>query len=351
MKVTSRKIYLAVAVLALVGVVVWFMMPREKEVTILAVNVEPAERVLAVNGRIRPRLQIDVRPSMGGELIELPFDVGDRVVANQVIARIDDAPELAAIAEAEAAVQAQVAVLAQARRDLERFEALGQFATRREVEQRRLEVTEGARELARRRANVVQVREMRDRRVIRAPFAGVILERPVDPGQTVGTETIVYRLADLASPEVAVEVDEIYAAEVRTGMAALVSLPGQQRSIAASVVHVEPRVDPETGARDARLALEGDVDAPSGLTVTVNLIVERRERAISLPRSVIFEADGKSQVRIVGSDGLVTDRQIEFIDWPADRVIITGGLKAGEQVLLDPEAAKPAEKVKTAPAK
>ena len=347
MKVTSRRIYLVIAVLALVGFAFWLMMPREKEVATISVSVEPAERILAVNGRIRPRLQIDVRPSMGGELIELPFDVGDRVAANQIIARIDDAPETAAIAEAQAAVEAQVAVLAQARRDLERFEALGQFATRREVEQRRLEVTEGARELSRRRAAVVQVRETRDRRVIRAPFAGVILERPVDPGQTVGTESIVYRLADLASPEVAVEVDEVYAAEVRTGMTALVSLPGQQKPIPARVVHVEPRVDPETGARDARLALDSDVDAPSGLTVTVNLVVERRERAISLPRSAIFETNGKSQVRIVDADGIVADRQIEFIDWPADRVIITTGLSAGEQVLLDPEAAEQGERVKT----
>ncbi len=84
-------------------------------------------------------------------------------------------PETAAIAEAEASVQAQQATLAQARRDLARFEALGQFATRREVEQRRLSVEEGARELSRRRAAVVQAREQRDRRVLRAPFAGVIL--------------------------------------------------------------------------------------------------------------------------------------------------------------------------------
>lgn len=135
----------------------------------------PASRILAVNGRIRPRLQVDIRPALGGELVALPFDVGDRVGAGQVLARIDDAPETAAIAEAEASVQAQQATLAQARRDLARFEALGQFATRREVEQRRLSVEEGARELSRRRAAVVQAREQRDRRVLRAPFAGVIL--------------------------------------------------------------------------------------------------------------------------------------------------------------------------------
>lgn len=51
-----------------------------------------------------------------------------------------------------------------------RFQAQAQFATKREVEQRRLAVEDGA-------------REQRDRRVLRAPFAGVICERPAHPGQ------------------------------------------------------------------------------------------------------------------------------------------------------------------------
>ena len=59
--------------------------------------------------------------------------------------------------------------------------------------------------------------------MLRAPFAGVILERPVDPGQTVGNDSILYRLADLSSPEVTVEVDEVYAAEIRPAIVCLTS--------------------------------------------------------------------------------------------------------------------------------
>lgn len=336
---------LASVLLALVGY--WFLAPREKEVATILVETAPAQRLLAVNGRIRPRLQVDIRPALGGELVALPFDVGDHVAAGQVIARIDDAPETAAIAEAEASVQAQQATVAQARRDLARFEALGQFATKREVEQRRLAVVEGERELSRRRASVVQARELRDRRVLRAPFAGVILERPVDPGQTVGLESVIYRLADLSSPEITVEVDEIYAVEIRPGMRALVSLPGQQRLIPAVVEHIEPRVDPATGARDVRLSLGNlAVDAPSGLTVTVNLIIEQRARAISVPRRAIVTSGGEARIRTVSHDGIVVERRVEFLDWPAENVIVTTGLKPGERILADPEAARPGEKVR-----
>lgn len=348
MKMKPTSLVFGVLALALLAFVAYrFLAPREQEVAAITLETAPAQRLLAVNGRIRPRLQVDIRPTLGGELVALPFDVGDRVAAGQVLARIDDAPEVAAIAEAAASVQAQQATVAQARRDLARFAALGEFATKREVEQRRLAVVEGERELSRRRASVVKAQELRDRRVLRAPFAGVILERPVDPGQTVGLESIIYRLADLSRPEVTVEVDEVYAAEIRPGMEALISLPGQQRQIRAVVVHIEPRVDPATGARDVRLGLgDAAIDVPSGLTVTVNLVIERRDRAISVPRSAIIQSGGEARVRIVAGDGIVAERRIGFVDWPAESVIVTSGLQPGERILLDPEAAQPGEKVK-----
>jgi HlyD family secretion protein len=268
------------------------------------------------------------------------------VAKGQVIARIDDAPELAAIEEAEASVRTQEATLAQARRDLRRFEALGQFATKRDVEQRRLAVVEGERELSRRRAGVAGVREQRERRVLRAPFDGVILDRLVDPGPAVGMDSILYRLANLSNPEVSAEVDEIYAAEIRPGMQARIGLPGASAQLRASVAHVEPRVDPATGARDVRFELiDEPADAPSGMTVTVNVLIERRSRAISVPRSAIIRGGSGSTVRVVDAGGAVAQRPIRFLDWPAEDVIVTSGLKVGERIMLDPSSAAPGEQV------
>jgi HlyD family secretion protein len=163
----------------------------------------------------------------------------------------------------------------------------------------------------------------------------------------VGLDSIIYRLADLARPQVLAEVDEIYAAEIRPGMAAMVSLPGQKRHLRAEVLHIEPRVDPATGARDVRLGLIDAVDdAPAGLTVTVNLVIETRARAISVPRSALVRARDGATVRIVGPDDVVRARAVRFVDWPAERVIVTSGIKVGDRVMVDPMAAQPGETVR-----
>jgi len=115
------------------------------------------------------------------------------------------------------------------------------------------------------------------------------------------------------------------------------------------VLHVEPRVDPATGARDVRLGLvDAAIDAPSGLTVTVNLVIEKRDRAISVPRSAITQSGSGAKVRVIGEDNVVNERPISFVDWPAEEVIVTSGLKPGERILADPDSAQPGEKIRWA---
>src|SRR5690606_33323134 len=159
--VTKRALLVwlgAIVIVAIAGALL--LLPRNKAVEVVTVERADAERTLAVNGRIRPRQSVDVQSPVAGTALELPFDVGDRVAAGVAIARIDDGPQRAAIAEATAAIAAQEAVVAQARRDLERFEALGEFVTRRQVEEARLAVEQGTRELQRLRASRVEAREV-----------------------------------------------------------------------------------------------------------------------------------------------------------------------------------------------
>jgi HlyD family secretion protein len=76
--------------------------------------------------------------------------------------------------------------------------------------------------------------------------------------------------------------------------------------------------------------------------------MERRDRAISVPRSAVIQSSSGAKVRIVGTDDVVIEREIGFVDWPAEKVIVTSGIKAGERILANPESAAPGEKVRVA---
>jgi HlyD family secretion protein len=345
----SRRIIWGLLVLAAVMAGAWLLWPRPPEVQTLSIQSGEASRVLAVNGRIRPRLSVDVKSPVPGRVILLPFDVGQQVTQGTVMARIDDAPQIAAIRQAQSLLAAQQDVLAQAQRDQARYEKLGEIVGAQRVEQARLAVRQARDEVLRLTAAAEQAQEVRARHQIAAPFTGIVTERPVDPGQTVGVDTTLYRLADTTMPEVTAQVDELYAADLMIGMTALVSMPGQPKPLAARIAHLEERVDPATGARAVRLAFDQPPPrAPAGLTVSVNLIVERRREAISIPRSAILSPGAEPRVRVVANGGEVTDQRITFMDWPSEKVIVTSGLKPGMRILADPHAAAPGQRVRMA---
>ncbi len=343
------RIVLIIGVVAVLGLAAWLAWPRAPQVQVLDVRSGEASRVLAVNGRIRPRLSVEVKSPVPGRIILLPYDVGQRVEAGTLLARIDDAPQIAAIRQAQSQLAAQQETLAQARRDQARYDKLAEIVGSQRVEQARVAVRQANDDVLRLTATVEQAREVQARHQLRAPFAGVITERPVDLGQTVGSDAIVYRLADTSMPEATAQVDELYAADLSVGMAASVAIPGAAKPLSARIIHMEDRVDPATGARAVRLAFDQPpARAPAGLTVSVNLIVEQRANAISIPRSAILTPSTAPRVRLVNDAGEVTEQRISFVDWPSETVIVTSGLKPGLRILADPLAAQPGTRVRAA---
>ena len=80
----------------------------------------------------------------------------------------------------------------------------------------------------------------------------------------------------------------------------------------------------------------------------MNLIVERRQSAISIPRSAILSPGTVPRVRLLNDVGEVAEQRIGFVDWPSENVIVTSGLRLGMHLLADPLAAKPGDRVRAA---
>jgi HlyD family secretion protein len=324
---------------AAVAAIAAFAAPRyfaEAPVPVLSVTAKPAERVLAVTGRIRARESVQVVPRVAGQVRELTRREGESVVAGEVLGRIDDAKARAALAQTVAAAEAQRRTLAQAERDLDRATALRSRGTVTEaaVENAALAVSRGREDLRRLSAAADEARLRLEEHQILAPLTGRLLTRPVDPGQVVDGRTTIFEIAPTGDREVETEVDETYSTEVALGQPARLQFPGSGGVIEGRVSYLSPRIDTATGGRVVRLAYpETAQELPVGLTVDVNIVVERRDGAIMVPRTAIRDAATAPAVQVV-RDGKVATQAIAFKDWPSATVMVTEGLKAGDQVIV-----------------
>ncbi len=323
---------LAIALLA------WQRATRPTPVGVVEVTSGPAERVLAITGRTRPQVTVNIVPKTGGQILRLTKEEGETVQAGELLVQLDAEAPRAAVDEADSKIAAQSRVLAEARRNFARVAQLKDrgLATLKEFDTARFELDQAQAELVRltamRREVGVRLRD----NTITAPVAGVVLSRAVDPGQVVAANSVIYEIAPLADVEVEADVDEQFLAEIRAGLRADVLVAGQRAPLPATLTYVSPKVDPRTGGAKVRLRFDEAVDGlRSGLTADVNLIVERRAEALTVPRSAILGREPGARVLVV-DDGRVVERPVSFIEWPSERVIVTAGLAPGARVLAQP---------------
>ncbi len=332
-------VVLALAAAAVLAVVVARFLSRPPAVEVARVVRQDVVRTLAVTGRIEPRFTNTVQPLVAGRLTALTGQEGDSVHAGEVLARIDDREERAAVDEALASLAARREQLEQDRRELARARALftrGLLAEQA-LEEDSLGVEEGERTVRELEERVTQARVRLDRTVLRAPYEGVILERPVDPGQELAVGDVVYRVATRGERIVEAEVDEQFLGDLAVGMAAEVSPLDRSGEIYPAVIeYIGNRVNQETGAATVRFRFEeAPPPLPAGLSVDVNVTVDRHPDAVTVPRIAVVDPARNSWV-LLAVDGVTRRQAVTVIDWQARDIVATAGLSPGDLVVLAP---------------
>ena len=299
----------------------------------------PVSQVLAVNGRVAARRSVVLRPTVQARLVSVSADIGDTVIAGQLIAQLDDSEPKASVEQAAAALEAGKVRREQARASLERTRALADNVTRATLNDAQAEFDAADQEVSRLQALVSQARTQLDQYVFRAPFDGVILSRAAEEGQIVDAQSELFTLADTGELLVETDVDELYSSHIRPGLKALLKPAGVTVSQAGKVSFAAPTVDPQTGGRAVKISFDVPQSLPIGLTVTANIVVAQNPEAISVPRSAVRTAGTRSFV-LLDVSGVAQERDVVMVDWPAERLEITSGLAAGDRVILEPDKVK-----------
>lgn len=306
-------------------------MARPTVVTVEIATLAPVTRVLAVNGRIAAVRSVDVRSVVSGTLAQLPVAEGDMVEADQILAQLDAGAQTAAVRQAMAALDAALVTQQQVSEAYDRAVVLGDNVARTVLEADAFALRSAAQEVARLTALLDQAQIVLGTYTIRAPVAGTVLELDAEAGQIVGPSARLLTLADLTELVVEADVDEAYATQIAVNLPAIVQLAGESTTREGHVSFVSNRVDEATGGLAIKIAFDSPVSAPIGLTVATNVIVEQREAALTVPRTALLNGDGV----FVVSDDVAELRPVTVVDWPAARLIVTGGLEAGEAVIVD----------------
>lgn len=305
----------------------------------------PVSRILAVTGRTAAETEVNITAATRARVEAVLVSEGDQVAAGDLLVTLDDSRQQLLVRQALSALDGAILVAQAAQEDADRAAALGASipATAREDADRAVRRAET--EVERLTAALEQAQVGLSDFRITAPFSGTILTRSVDAGDLVDPAQVLMRLADLDPVHVEVEVDESYAAVLRTGQRADLQLTGREGVLAGRVAFIADAVDPITGSVRLKIAFETPPDAPTGLTTVVNIRVARTEDALTVPRTALLAGSADGAAVFVLQDGRAVETPIDIIDWPADRVQVTAGLAEGAAIILMPEGIADGDRV------
>ncbi|MEE4345763.1 MAG: efflux RND transporter periplasmic adaptor subunit [Paracoccaceae bacterium] len=333
---------MAIALGVLAYTQVW--MTRPVPVATETAALAPVTRVLAVNGRIAAVHAVDIRAAVTGTLSALPVAEGQSVATDQILAQVDAAAQNAALRQAMAGLDSALVAQQRAQEAYDRAAALGGTVARTVRDSAALDLQAATQEVARLRAVLDQADILLQNHTIRAPFAGTVLELDADLGQIVGPTVPLLRLADLGDLVVEADVDEAYATQIALNQPAVLQLAGETQRRDGHVSFVSTRVDETTGGLTIRIAFDAAVTAPIGLTVATNIIVDRQDAALTIPRTAMLTGANGTAVFVV-RDGVAQRQPVTVVDWPAARLIVTEGITAGDVIISDAEGTEDGQAV------
>jgi len=266
---------------------------HQPAVRVMTVSAQPMTSALGLQGRTIANRQTEVRSEVDALVAEIMVERGDTVAEGQLIARMAVQDRQARVREAEALVtQRQIEFEAAERLNNQGYRSDTDVAQARAL----LDSAEAALELA--RINLERIN-------IRAPFGGVLAERPIEVGNYIRVGDTVATILDLDPITVAGQVAERYLGQIEYGTVAQVTFINGQ-TVPGVVSFIAPTTDPAT--RTYRVEVEvpnPDGRIIEGLTARLDLPIQQVEAHLLSPAVLNLSDGGEVGVYAVNEENVV----------------------------------------------
>jgi len=241
--------------------------------TVRVTEVRPStiEKSVIINGDVLARNQVTIYPTVGGKLVSISCDTGDRVNRGDVVAMVDPS----------------------------------------------------------------RPGEVYSQSPVISTVSGTILQAPYNLGDTLTTQSAVFVVGDLSSLLVETFVPERFVAVVRQGMRASLmfeAIPAE--TFAAEVTEINPVLDPASRTLRIRLRLlNRDTRIRAGMFATISLVTNRKVNVPVIPRMSVINTYGSWIVFIVDEKNTARRREITLGIDNEEFFEVLGGLEMGEKIV------------------
>jgi membrane fusion protein (multidrug efflux system) len=329
-------------------------MPPPPNVGVIVVAPQTVALQTELPGRVEPLRTAQVRARVTGIVLQRQFAEGSEVKAGQPLFSIDSAPYQAALDSAAAQLARAQATLAQAGATVERYKPLAAAQAISQQDFVNAQATQKAAEadVAAGRAAVSTARINLGYAQVSAPISGRIGRALVSEGALVSAAeaTQMALIQQISSVYVNFTQSSGEVLRLRKAMAANSLRRAGSDALAVRVVLEDGTELPRTGkllfsdltvdATSGQVTLRAEIANPDGLLlpgqyVRVRLVQAELPGGILVPQQAVTRSNQGDTVLVVGEGNKPAPRPVKISNGQNGQWVVTDGLKAGDQVIVD----------------
>lgn len=322
--------------------------PQALPVTVIEVAPTQAPLVVEAVAQAEGAREVEVRARVSGILEKWLFREGEPVKAGQMLFRIERAPFEIALAQAKARLAEAQAVEEQTAREAQRLTGL---VDEKAISQKEFDDARSASAVARAAVKSAEaaVREAElnlSYTQVTAPVAGVTGRAHRSEGSLVntGSDSLLTTIAQINPIWVRFSLSDNDLAGVPGGRAAVrsfreVELQLPDGSILPQRGRINfsaSRIDSALGTLEMRAEFaNADAVVLPGQFVRARVIAGERDNVFLVPQAAVTQTESGPVVMLANAEGKVEPRPIKLGQWQGKDWVVTGGLQAGDRVIVD----------------
>ncbi len=292
-------------------------------VTVMTLEPQTLADEVSLSARLIPWVEVQVSTELGGTVQEIGFEKGRRVSEGQVLARIGTDLLEASLSEIEAE-------LAHAESE---FNKATELFKRQAIPRQQLTSATANFKGARARVSHAKIRV--ERSIIRAPVAGIAIQREVEMGEVVPAGSLVTTLHQVSRLKALAGIPEDDIPFFKVGATAKVSIDAfPDRTCDGKLHFLSTAATGQNRSFPAEIAIDNRAgDLRPGMIVRVALVKQTFEDVIVIPRDAVLERD-TGYVAFVMTGDRAEIRNVKTGPSEGGLIVIHEGLSEGEKLIV-----------------